>query len=131
MDPLTCLAVAIFFEARGEPYEGKEAVANVIINRMEDRRYPNSVCAVVNEHKAFSYTHDGLHDDPTRHTAYQDKIAWVEAQEVAKDALDGNLLGITSTHYHTTNVLPFWSKHYSLDTRVGNHLFYTNDTPYK
>ena len=131
MDPLTCLAVAIFFEARGEPYEGKEAVANVIINRMEDRRYPNSVCAVVNEHKAFSYTHDGLHDDPTRHTGYQDKIAWVEAQEVAKDALDGNLLGITSTHYHTTNVLPFWSKHYSLDTRVGNHLFYTNDTPYK
>jgi spore germination cell wall hydrolase CwlJ-like protein len=126
-----CLAVAVFFETRGEPMVGKEAVANVIINRVEDRRYPNSVCAVVNEHKAFSYTHDGLSDDPTRHTGHQDKIAWAESQEVAKDALGGNLLGITSTHYHTTNVLPFWAKHYSLDTRIGNHLFYTNDTPYK
>jgi N-acetylmuramoyl-L-alanine amidase len=129
--PLMCMAVAIFFEARGEPVVAKEAVANVIINRVEDRRYPNSVCAVVNEHKAFSYTHDGLSDDPTRHTGHQDKIAWAESQEVAKDALGGNLLGITSTHYHTTNVLPFWAKHYSLDTGIGNHLFYTNDTPYK
>jgi N-acetylmuramoyl-L-alanine amidase len=131
MTPLMCMAVAIFFEARGEPVVAKEAVANVIINRVEDRRYPNSVCAVVNEHKAFSYTHDGLSDDPTRHTGHQDKIAWAESQEVAKDALGGDLLGITSTHYHTTNVLPFWAKHYSLDTRIGNHLFYTNDTPYK
>jgi N-acetylmuramoyl-L-alanine amidase len=131
MTPLMCMAVAIFFEARGEPVVAKEAVANVIINRVEDRRYPNSVCAVVNEHKAFSYTHDGLSDDPTRHKGHQDKIAWAESQEVAKDALGGDLLGITSTHYHTTNVLPFWAKHYSLDTRVGNHLFYTNDTPYK
>ena len=131
MTPLMCMAVAVFFEARGEHYQGKEAVANVIINRVEDIRYPNSVCGVVSEHKAFSYTHDGLSDDPTHHTGYRDKIAWVEAQGVAKDALEGNLLGMTSTHYHTTNVLPFWAKHYSLDTRVGNHLFYTNDTPYK
>ena len=131
MTPLMCMAVAVFFEARGENLTGKEAVANVIINRVEDHRYPDDVCAVVNEPYAFSYTHDGLHDDPKRHTGHQDKIAWVEAQEVAKDALEGNLLGITSTHYHATNVLPFWAKHYSLDTRIGNHLFYTNDTPYK
>ena len=131
MDPLTCLAVALFFETRGEPREGMEAVANVIINRVEDSRYPDTVCGVVNEPYAFSYTHDGLSDDPTRHTGHQDKIAWVQAQEVAKDAVQGNLLGITSTHYHATNVLPFWAKHYIMDTRVGNHLFYTNDTPYK
>ena len=131
MDPLTCLAVALFFETRGEPREGMEAVANGIINRVEDSRYPDTVCGVVNEPYAFSYTHDGLSDDPTRHTGHQDKIAWVQAQEVAKDALQGNLLGITSTHYHATNVLPFWAKHYIMDTRVGNHLFYTNDTPYK
>ena len=131
MDPLTCLAVAIFFETRGEPYQGKEAVANVIINRVEDSRYPNDVCSVVWEPKAFSYTHDGLHDDPKRHTGYQDKIAWVDSQEVAKEALQGNTLGMTSTHYHAKNVLPFWANHYSLDGQVGNHLFYTNETPYK
>ena len=131
MDPLTCLAVAIFFEARGEPYQGKEAVANVILNRVEDKRYPNSVCGVVNEHKAFSYTQDGLHDDPTRHTGHQDKIAWAESQEVAREALQGNTLGITSTHYHANNVLPFWAKHYTVDGQIGDHIFYTNETPYK
>ena len=131
MDPLTCLAVAIFFEARGEPYEGKEAVANVIINRVEDHRYPDTVCGVIWEPKQFSYTHDGLHDDPTRHTGHQDKIAWAESQEVAKEALEGNLMGISSTHYHTTYVLPFWAELYKLDGQVGNHLFYTNDTLYK
>ena len=131
MNPLTCLAVAIFFEARGEPYQGKEAVANVIINRMLDKRYPNSACGVVNEPYAFSYTHDGLSDDPTKHTGRQDKVAWEESQEVAREALSGNTLGIASTHYHTTNVLPSWAKHYRFDGKVGDHLFYTNDTPYK
>ena len=131
MDPFTCLAVAIFFEARGEPYEGKEAVANVIINRVEDTRYPNSVCGVVNEHKAFSYTHDGLHDDPERHTGHQDKIAWVDSQQVAKDALEGSIDRITSTHYHAEYVLPSWANHFTKDGKVGGHIFYTNETPYR
>ena len=131
MDPLTCLAVAIFFEARGEPYQGKEAVANVIINRMLDKRYPNSVCGVVNEPYAFSYTHDGLSDDPTEHTGHQDKVAWEESQKIAREALSGSTLGITSTHYHTIKVFPSWAKHYRLDGKVGGHLLYTNDTPYK
>jgi spore germination cell wall hydrolase CwlJ-like protein len=131
MTPLTCLAVAIFFEARAEPIEGMEAVANVIINRVEDSRYPDTVCDVVWEPKQFSFTHDGLTDDPEAHTGHQDKLAWVTSQRVAKEALQGNLMGITSTHYHAEYVLPFWTDVYSKDGVVGTHVFYTNTTEYR
>lgn len=131
MTPLMCMAVAIFFEARAEPIEGMEAVANVIVNRVEDSRYPDTVCDVVWEQRQFSFTHDGLTDDPEAHTGYQDKIAWVTSLEVAKAALRGDLLGITSTHYHATNVLPYWTNYYSKDGQVGDHVFYTNDTEYR
>ena len=131
MTPLTCLAVAIFFEARAEPIEGMEAVANVIINRVEDSRYPDTVCDVVWEPKQFSWTHDGLTDDPEAHTGHQDKLAWVTSQQVAEEALRGNLMGITSTHYHAEYVLPFWTDIYSKDGVVGTHVFYTNTTEYR
>lgn len=131
MTPLMCMAVAIFFEARAEPIEGMEAVANVIINRVEDSRYPDTVCDVVWEPKQFSWTHDGLTDDPEAHTGHQDKLAWVTSQRVAEGALQGNLLGITSTHYHAEYVLPFWADIYSKDGVVGTHVFYTNTTEYR
>lgn len=131
MTPLTCLAVAVFFEARAEPIVGMEAVANVIINRVEDSRYPDTVCDVVWEHKQFSWTHDGLTDDPEAHTGHQDKLAWVTSQRVAEEAIQGNLLGITSTHYHAEYTLPFWADVYTKDGVVGTHVFYTNNTPWK
>lgn len=131
MTPLTCLALAVFFEARAEPIVGMEAVANVIINRVEDSRYPDTVCGVVWEHKQFSWTHDGLTDDPEAHTGHQDKLAWVTSQRVAEEALQGNLLGITSTHYHAEYTLPFWADVYTKDGAVGTHVFYTNNTEYR
>jgi len=125
MTPLICLATAIYFEARGEPDIGQMAVAQVVVNRMVDDRYPDTICGVVWEPKAFSFTHDGKHDRMT-HPESRSK-----ALQIAKSTLRGDGLGITSTHYHTTSVDPFWNEHYSLDGLVGNHLFYTNDTPYK
>jgi len=122
---LLCLATAIYFEARGENLMGQRAVAQVVINRVEDRRYPDTVCDVVWEPKQFSFTHDGK----------PEKMYEVEAREkamqVAEEALQGNGLNITSTHYHSNKVMPYWKTHYKLDGRVGNHLFYTNKTPYK
>ena len=125
MTPLICLATAVYFEARGEPDIGQMAVAQVVVNRMVDDRYPDTICDVVWAPKAFSFTHDGKHDRMT-HPESRSK-----ALQIAKDTLRGDGLGITSTHYHTTAVDPFWNEHYVLDGLVGNHLFYTNNTPYK
>ena len=125
MTTLMCLAVAIHFEARGEPLDGQYAVADVIMNRVEDPRYPDDVCSVVFEPYAFSFTHDGKSDRlPKTSTANV-------SMEVAKSVLEGVRLGLPSTHYHATYVNPFWAAHYQVDEQRGNHLFYTNQTPYK
>ena len=120
-----CLAVAVYFEARGEPLQGQYAVAEVVMNRVADERYPDTVCGVVFERKAFSFTHDGKPDRLPKSEAGE------KALEVAENVISGLKMGITSTHYHTTNVKPYWRKHFSLDGKVGNHLFYTNNTKYK
>lgn len=44
---LKCLAQAIYYEARGEPLPGQIAVAEVVLNRADSKRYPSSVCGVV------------------------------------------------------------------------------------
>ena len=60
-----CLAEAIYFEARGEVEEGQVAVAQVVLNRVKNPSYPDSICGVVyqNKHKRnrcqFSYACDG------------------------------------------------------------------------
>ena len=49
IDALACMATAIFFEARGEPMVGQVAVAQVIMHRVNDHRYPDNVCDVVKQ----------------------------------------------------------------------------------
>ena len=44
-----CLAANSYFEARGEPFDGKIAVAQVVINRVKSDKYPNSICNVIIE----------------------------------------------------------------------------------
>ena len=62
---MSCLAEALYFEARGEPIKGQLAVGEVVLNRVEDPRYPNSICKVVNQGTGrrfacqFTYTCDG------------------------------------------------------------------------
>ena len=45
----TCLALAIYFEARSEPVVGQLAVAQVVLNRVVDERHPDNICDVVME----------------------------------------------------------------------------------
>lgn len=118
-----CLATAIFFEARDQSIEGQRAVAEVILNRVADPQWPDTICSVVNQHKQFSFTHDGYSDDPVH---YNEDNAWLLAQIIAKDAVAGiNLIGLTSTYYHTISVHPYWLHGLKLDGQIGDHLFYS------
>lgn len=58
-DNLHLLAQLVCGEARGEPYEGKVAVAAVILNRTLDKRFPNSVAGVVYQTHAFESVSNG------------------------------------------------------------------------
>ena len=63
-----CLAIAMYYEARNQPIDGQLAVAQVIMNRVESPRYPDTVCEVVWQPKQFSFTHDGLPERPKHHS---------------------------------------------------------------
>ncbi len=127
---VTCLAQAIYYEARGESEEGQRAVGNVVLNRVADPRYPHTVCGVVfqNEHSLhrcqFSFACDGLADDPP------DTRAWHRARRLAEKLLTGKRNDDTghATHYHAIYVQPNWASTLEPTVDIGHHLFY-RDTP--
>jgi spore germination cell wall hydrolase CwlJ-like protein len=127
MTPLMCLAVAIFFEARGEVEDGQYAVGQVVINRVEDPRYPDRICDVVFEGKQFSFTHDG---NPSRLPA-EPTAASEKALEVADNLIGGASYPINATHYHAPSVEPYWAEEYDREGRIGDHIFYVNNTPHR
>lgn len=128
---ILCLATAIFFEARSEPLEGQILVAETIMTRVQDSRYPDTVCEVVFEPAAFSFTHDGLSDDMTHYDTFHDKKAREESLVIAEAIFNRGPSEIELTHYHTTDVSPFWAEHYTEIITVGAHVFYYNHTPWK
>ncbi|MAP95002.1 MAG: hypothetical protein CMK07_08640 [Ponticaulis sp.] len=122
-----CLAEAIYYEARSEAVLGQIAVAEVVLNRVKDYRYPDTVCDVVFQGSErttgcqFSFTCDGQMDRfPARGRL------WERAQTVAAHVMmDMNkpLTG-SATHYHTDYVDPVWNKHLIHTRTIGTHIFY-------
>lgn len=123
---LSCLSYAIYFEARGESIQGQVAVAEVILNRVDSRRYPGTVCKVVHQGAQnlnacqFSYNCDG------RPETISEADAFERAVTVAAMMLEGRprVLTGSATHYHTTAVSPRWSKRLTETARIGEHIFY-------
>ena len=145
---LYCLAMNIYFEAKSEPIAGQYAVADVVLNRVNDARYPNSICEVVLQgpvreswktkkdpdlpkeerkfnpvkHKCqFSWYCDGKADK------VRDGDAWRKAQEIAYRIVnESKFRGVTesSTHYHATYVSPKLAPQLDLVGRIGTHIFY-------
>lgn len=128
---LECLARAIYFEARGEPERGQEAVALVIINRTKSAYYPDTVCDVVyqNDHRRnacqFSFACDGKPD------VIKEEDAFEKAKRIAReifscglDRCDDSTLFTRSTHYHADYVSPRWAKKLQRTGQVGRHIFY-------
>ena len=122
-----CLAIAMFFEARGEGIEGMQAVGDVVINRVEHNKFPDTVCGVVFQGCKFSFNCDGLPEDMDAFKQPVDRKMKDAAIILSEEILNGSrLLPEGVTHYHTTYVSPYWSKHkdFTYVTKVGKHLFY-------
>ena len=131
-----CMALNIYYEARGSNLADRAGVADVVLNRVNDSRYPDTICDVVKQGRKdsagnmirnqcqFSWYCDGKHDRP------QDGDRWVDAQTIAWNiVLDGKYRGITegATHYHATYVEPNWASSLQLVGRIGAHIFYRWD----
>ena len=124
MPALTCIALAVYFEARSEPIAIQQMVADVVLNRVEDKRYPNDVCAVVWEPKQFSWTHDGKSDIP------RNRKAWVTAQAVARDSVEREQR-FQATHYLNQGVNRQWEHAFAYMGAFGAFDWYYNDTKYR
>lgn len=123
----TCLAMALYYEARSEGPDGMLAVAEVVINRVQHPDFPGTVCEVIKEDRGpeaydcqFSFYCDGLPERPT------DLVAWSTARDIAAQALDGEVLGHGATYYHATSVHTFWADIFTPVGQIGDHIFYTD-----
>ena len=115
---LHCMTEVIYFEARGESYEGQIAVAEVVINRKHSSAHPNTVCNVINKDGQFTYNKQAVVDDTA---------AWDKAMLIAESVLlqkHTAVVGTQVTDYHAVDVYPYWAEAYTLTNIVGNHLFY-------
>ncbi len=121
-----CLTEALYFEARGEPIRGQYAVAEVILNRVDNDNYPDNICDVVyqNAHRhlacQFTYACDGIPENMT------DRATWDRLSRIARLMMDGAPRTLTSgaTHYHADYVHPDWARVYPRTATIGQHLFY-------
>ena len=145
---LYCLAQNIYFEAKSEPLAGQYAVADVVLNRVNDTRYPNSICEVVREgpiKESWKTKQDpNLSDDeriyyPKKNRCQfswycdgktdkvRDQDAWRKAQVIAyKIVHTDKMRGITegATHYHADYVSPKWANEIQLVGTISTHIFY-------
>lgn len=126
---LNCLALNVYHESRGEPMAGQYAVAEVTMNRVASRRYPNTVCKVVFQKKwdvirgrhvaAFSWTEFDTRPPP-------DGRSWQDAREVATVVYHGNHVPQVdgALFYHSKRIRPSWARRKKPIARVGKHIFY-------
>ena len=113
-EELLLLSKLVTGEARGESYEGQVAVAAVVINRVKDPRFPNTIKDVIYQKNAFSVVKNGkINAEPTSST-----------YRAAQEALYGN--------DPTNDAIYFWNPDIStcswINTlnpylRIGNHVF--------
>jgi N-acetylmuramoyl-L-alanine amidase len=131
---ITCMAMAIYFEARNQPVAGQLAVAYVISNRVASKHYPDTVCEVIQQgvvyksgHPAkhrcqFSFWCDGKPEEVT------DRDAWRTAMQISANVRDTSYPRIDvsegATHYHTIEVAPKWRYTMKMTVQIGHHIFY-------
>jgi|TARA_X000001388_G_scaffold19898_1_gene13163 spore germination cell wall hydrolase CwlJ-like protein len=132
---LMCMAVNLYHEAGNQSMIGQMAVGQVVLNRVADDRFPNTVCEVVkqsvtykNSNKPvrwkcqFTWYCDGKKDEPNFESRTWrlalDHASILITKRIVLDITEG------ATHYHATYVRPAWAKTKTRTTRIDRHIFY-------
>lgn len=131
---LMCMATNIYHEAKNQPMAGQIAVAQVVMNRVKDNRYPDNVCDVVKQGLTykngkvvlgkcqFSWYCDGKKDDVNKKSEkWRNSLRYasmVITNRITLDVTEG------ATHYHATYVRPAWARTKTKTVRINRHIFY-------
>jgi len=121
-EDIYCLQRNVYFEAGIEPYEGKLAVAQVTLNRLESGRWGHSVCSVVFARAQFSWTLW-----KKKRTKVPSGPLWEETKVAVRDFKNGIRLRDldTSLHYHADYIeTPWWADTERQIAQIGRHIFY-------
>ena len=145
-DSVVCLALNMYYEARGQGTAGLLAVSYVVLNRVKDKRFPNTICEVIKQGPVreswkkdgtyypirnrcqFSWYCDGKSDNPKNKKFYK-KLLTISKALVYN--IKDSFIDITDSalFYHAYYVTPAWSKVKYRTTRIGDHIFYRWDSP--
>ena len=111
---LYLLAKLVHSEARGESYTGQVAVAAVVLNRVDDSRFPNTIAGVIYQPWAFTAINDGQFNLEPNQTAYQ----------AAKDAMNGWDPTYGAVYYYNPKTATSsWIRSTKTVTVIGQHVF--------
>lgn len=126
------LARTLWGEARGEGTEGMQAVASVILNRVQIARgrgkhwWGNDIISVCQ--KPYQFSCWNRSDPNFRKLQEVDKrdLNFATAERIARRAAHGCLQDKTkgATHYHAKQINPYWTRGERASAIVGNHIFY-------
>lgn len=124
-DAATCLSRTIYWEAKGGNSEDMEAVANVVLNRLGHKGFPDTVCEVVKQGSEkspcqFSWWCDGRPDQ------VEEEGRYAIAREIARKALNQQLPDRTNgaLFFHDRSADVDWSKSYIKTKEIGSFKFY-------
>jgi len=145
-----CLALNIYHEARDQGTAGIFGVTAVVLNRVNDKRFPNTICEVVYQGPTreswktrrfknlpaderiyypiknkcqFSWYCDGKNDTPHNKKKYQEVLDLVEA--ILYNELPFVDITDGALFYHADYVNPSWAKTKQRTTEIDDHIFYT------
>lgn len=120
---LEILALNIYHEARGEGEEGMQMVGEVVLNRVDHPKYPNTICGVVYQKSQFSWVKQLKNHTP------KEKEMWELSLHMAEQLLQGDidLYDNGATHFLNPKALkklPSWARKFDEVAKIGNHVFY-------
>ena len=111
---LYLLAKLVHSEARGEIYTGQVAVAAVVLNRVKDSRFPNTIAGVIYQPWAFTAINDGQFALEPNQTSYQ----------AARDAMNGWDPTYGAVYYYNPKTATSaWIRSTKTVTTIGRHVF--------
>lgn len=104
---VACLAMAVYYESRGESLKGQRAVASVVMNRVRSPRFPDTVCEVIFQPHQFSF----IRFQPLRPSG----PSWEQAISIGSEFADRETTD--------NGFLYFSSESHLKGVRIGNHVF--------
>jgi len=113
-EEMELLARAVYSEARGEPFQGQVAIAAVILNRVDNEDFPNTIKGVIFQPWAFTAVHDGqfwLTPDESAYAAVEEALA-------GNDPTEGAIY-----YYNPVTATNQWIRSREIITTIGKHVF--------